>query len=462
MRAGGALLALLVVLAGCASPAPTDLIGTDAPATADGTTTPTAAGTATPTATVEGATSGSSSPSPSPSDSASPSQSNSPSSSRTDTPRPPTPTPRTEGKVAVSGYPLDVDEESLYRTVVEMHGLAYETAPAVELQVKERAAPSRTDSVWETSAFMELWGFDASEMRRTSIAGLAVGTRVFLYVEPVQTKDGRRSVLAHEYTHVLQHHTDAFRQVKSGVRAGDGNTRRVYLAVTEGSATYVERRYADVHLNVSRERRSWAGFTRNRSRFGTYVVAPYFFGPRYVGQRIDSVEELSAVYERPPRTTEQVIHGYDPDEEPARPLTIRTEESASTGWHLDDERVRGELFVRLALAGELERERAAAAAAGWGSDRVLSYATTGSDERAHAWVLRWDDTSEADEFAAAIGDYLDARADRASDRWVDGETVFDLRWAGEETVVVLAGPDRFVDDVTVTGSNDAVSVSVDE
>lgn len=450
MRYGVALLALLVVLAGCAAPVTDDWIGAGDDGLADdGTATPRTDGATTSTEQQEMPRA----PDPD-------AGSDTASSTAAETPDPSTPTPRTEGKVAVSGRSLDVDEEAIYRAVVAMHGRSYETAPEVRLRVKERAAPSRTNQVWETSDFMALWGFDPSAMNETSIAGLAIGTRVFLYTGPVPTRDGRRGVLAHEYTHVLQHDTGAFQRTMTGVRAGDGNTRRVYLAVVEGSATYAQERYLDEHLNASLQQRTWAAFTENRSRFGAYVVAPYFFGPRYVRQRVDSVEELPTLYDRPPRTTEQVIHGYGPDEEPARPLSVDVDEGPETDWRHEDERIRGELFVRLVLEGELDRGRAADAAKGWGADRVVSFGADGTDERAHAWVLRWDDADEADEFAAAMRDYLDARGEHADDRWVDGGTTFDLRRTGDESLVVLAGPDGFVDGVTVTGTNDTVTVDL--
>lgn len=466
MRLGAALLAVLLVLAGCAGPASTDWFGTDA--TTPGTATPSTDRTATPTTegTATHRVDGIEEPVTARTGTATAARARAAgddaSSTPTATSRPPSPTPRTAGRVAVSGLPLDVDEERVYRAVVEMHGREYESAPAVDLRVKERPAPSRTDQVWEPTAFMELWGFDPSAMNETSIAGLAVGTRVFLYTEPVPTSEGRRSVLAHEFTHVLQHDAGAFERTMAGIRQGDGNARRVYTAVVEGTATYAQERYVAEKLNGTAERPTWAEATENRSRFGVYAIAPYVFGPRYVRERVDSLENLDAVYDRPPRTTEQVIHGYGPGEEPARPLSVRVDEGAGTEWYQRDERVRGELFVRLVLEGQLDRERAADAAAGWGADRVVTFGEAGAGTRAHAWVLRWDDASEADAFAAAVRDYLDGRADRAAGRWVDGDETFDLRRVGDETVVVLAGPDRFVDAASVDGTSANVTVGVGE
>jgi hypothetical protein len=111
------------------------------------------------------------------------------------------------------------------------------------------------------------------------------------------------------------------------------------------------------------------------------------------------------------------------------------------------------------LEGRLEGDRAAAAAAGWGADRLIQFDHRDHDT-AYAWVLRWDDPDEADEFAAAMTDYLDARGDRTAGHWTDGDATFALHRVDDETVVVLAGPEPFVDNATATGSNADVTVTV--
>jgi hypothetical protein len=443
MRARLALLALLVVLSGCAGTFTAERPVQESPAT------PTAGGapatTATPdapTATPDGTTAASSPVEP----------------TATPTPRPPTPTPRDAGKVEVAGLPLSFDEEQVYRDVVTMQGQSYESAPAVDLRVKETPAPSRTSQVWDVSEFMLLWGFDPSALGNTDIAGLTIRDRVFLYAEPVPNRTGRMAVLAHEYTHVLQHETDAFSRTSQGVRRGEGSTDRVYLAVVEGAASYVQRRYVARHLDEEPRNRTWATYSGNRTRFGAYAVAPYYFGERYVDRRIDDPANVSSVYRRPPTTTEQVIHGYAPGEEPARPLAVDVD--AGDDWFRTDERVRGELFVRLVLESELSRERAAEAAAGWGADRVVTVEDSETGTLGHAWVLRWDSPGEAEEFAGAMTDYLDARGETAGDRWTDGDTTFGLRWVDDETVVVVAGPDRFVDAASVESEDGDVTVRV--
>lgn len=431
--AGAALLALLVVAAGCAAP-----LGPGGPAT----DAPPATPPPTPTAT-----------------DAPPTPTSTPSPTPTPTPTPErTPTPRSGGKVTVEGQALSFDAAEVYRRVVRLLGMDYAGAPPVTVHVRDRPAPGRRSQVWEETAFMRLWGFERSRMGNTSIAGLTTGRhgrQVYLYAGVVTAAERRRAVLAHEFVHVLQHEVDAFRRIRRGVRGGDGNARRVAVAVVEGTAAYVGSRYADRYLDVRPGRRTWAAISRNRSRFGAYAVAPYYFGPRYVDRRVDGPADLAAVYDDPPTTTEQLLHG--PDEEPARPLSVRAE---AEGWYRDDSRTKGELFVRLVLAGELDGERAATAAAGWGADRLLVFREFGAERVGHAWVLRWDAPAEADEFEAALGAYLDRRGERRGGRWLVGDDAVVLRRAGGGTVVVVAGPPGFVGNTSVSGAGGDVTVTV--
>jgi hypothetical protein len=442
MRGRAVLLVLAVLLAGCSGAFTTDRPVEGAPTATDDP----GATTAPPTATAD--------PAPSSADP-------SPTTTAKATPRPPSPTPRRAGKVSVSGRRLSFDEEAVYRDVVELHGQSYDTAPDIDLVVTRRPSPARSGQVFDTTPFMRLWGFDASAVNDTAIAGLAIRKQVFLYTDPTRSTTDRKIVLAHEYTHVLQYDGGAFGHIRRGIREDAGNTRQVYLAVVEGSASYAEARYAAEHLDEPYEQRSWSAYSANSSRLGALLLAPYYFGERYVRERVDSVANLSAVYDDPPTTTEQVVHGDAPGEEPPRPLVVEVHSTADSGWDAREPRIRGELFVRLVLEGQLAPDRAAEAAAGWGADRVVTFenASTNVTASAYAWVLRWDDPGEAREFEAAMTAYLDGRADRSDGRWRDGTTTFDLRRVSEETVVVLAGPDPFVAHATVDGGNGSVGVT---
>lgn len=428
-RLGVVLASLLVVLAGCAAP-----FGTTETPTPGTTPAPTASPTDSPSVAT-----------PTPTPSSTPEATS-------------TPTTRTYGKVTVEGRELSFDPEPVYRRVVELHGMSYAEAPPITVHVTDRYEPGPEEQLWEQTEFKRLWGLDRSEASNTSVAGLARGRDVYLYAETVNGPTARESVLAHEFAHVVQHETDAFARIYGSVRAsGPSNARQLYRGTVEGTATFVQSRYAARHLDRTPVGTTWASYRQDRSLFGAYAVAPYFFGQRYVRERVDAVTELDAVYDDPPRTTEQLVHGYAPGEEPPRRLTV----DARTGdvWSVDDRRVKGELFVRVVLEDELSSDRAADAAAGWGADTLVVFddgVYTG-----HAWALRWDSPAEAEEFAAALTAYLDRRGERRDGAWHDDGDAFDLRRVGDDTVVVVLGDPGFVEDATVEGTDGDVTVRTD-
>jgi hypothetical protein len=106
----------------------------------------------------------------------------------------------------------------------------------------------------------------------------------------------------------------------------------------------------------------------------------------------------------PPVSTEQVLH-------PEKWIALRDEpvriELPDLGRRLKGYRKRlegswGELGTRLVLSERLGaggRERAEAAAAGWGGDAWALYEKDARDA-VFAWVTEWDDAGEAREFAA--------------------------------------------------------------
>jgi len=123
----------------------------------------------------------------------------------------------------------------------------------------------------------------------------------------------------------------------------------------------------------------------------------------------------------------------------------------------------GERFLRIALRTGLGRERANRAAAGWGNDSFRTYRPRSGGSAVYTWVIRFDDAANRTEFASAFEDSLAARAsaDAGDVRRIDG-TAFDLRSAGDDSAVVLVGTDRFVRNVSVSGSDGNVSIALPE
>jgi len=292
------------------------------------------------------------------------------------------------------------------------------------------------------------------------------------------TAPGRESVLertmAHEFVHTVQFRQGAFRRTQRALGVDRTPTRDTYLtyvSVLEGAAVYVAETYDRRYLPGD-----WATITdgeRYRSSPANvkYRIARYYFGGRYLQHRYDSPANVSAVYDDPPETTEQLLHNDTEGFEDPRSLNLSVEPGRNRTLGRTD--TYGELFTRIALGSELNESRAADAAAGWGADR-LSSVVGPNGTRSFVWATRWDSLAEANEFEAATGEYLDSRANRSggvwrdsvgtnatgdsSERGSDESLAFRTVRTSDETVVLLAGTESFVSGASASGTNESVSV----
>ena len=350
---------------------------------------------------------------------------------------------------------LSFDPAVVYQRVVEMHGLDLEQAPSTTVHVEEEY---QGGGLPEPGPFDSLMGMEAFAPD-TGVAGLARGTDVWVYTGAIEDQALREQVLAHEFVHVLQSAQTAQQRTISNLERL-GNEQFVYLSVIEGTATYAEYRYAAEYLDGDDEPLDWETVRANRTQYGAYLIAPYVYGHQYVHDRVDSIEEMEAIYDDPPQTTEQLIHGYDTDVMP-RELIVTVDADASD-WREAARETRGELYVRIILEGELELDRAADAAAGWGNDELVTVQNAQAD-RGFAWVLRWDSPADANEFEDALTDFLDGHAVAEAHGWqTDDGDAFNVVRADDETVVLMAGDTEFVERASVTAENGQVTVTVDD
>ncbi|WP_435195159.1 hypothetical protein [Natronomonas sp. EA1] len=245
-----------------------------------------------------------------------------------------------------------------------------------------------------------------------------------------QTATELETILAHEYVHIVQRRSGVHDRL--GRRVVDGSTDTAIAAsgVTEGAATYTAQAYWDRHIKTGESpraaiERAYANATGARK----YLLARYYFGVRYIDQRVDDPSELDSVYEAPPESSEALIHG--PTEVVAAPTV-----SIESDWTEASRSRQGELFLRGALSTGLPDETAGRAAAGWGNDTIVGLADEG--DSAYVWAHRWDDRANATEFEQAFAEW--ERPSDASYRLVrvDGETT-----------VLLFGTPRFVTNATV-------------
>ena len=336
----------------------------------------------------------------------------------------------------------------VYERVGRLLGVEAADRPSTSVRVEE-PPESGTLGTASTSGFTELVGIEPlpadGEGGGVQVGAIAQGTQVTLYDHPNATVEWQENVLAHEFVHVYQTQL----KPRSGVDELDFRRNREFLlsAMVEGSAEYVQERYGIRYQNRSLDQAALTEEWQNASAYVRWRIAPYEYGSRYFALRVDDASGVTDVYENPPRTAEQVLHGYGPDEERAKTLTATLNASGSEFSQMRGA-TKGELFVRLALSTELGWERAADASSGWGMDRLLSVSGE-NGLNTYAWVIRWDDAAEAAEFQAAFADY-DARTDVS----------FRTASVTDETVVVLTGEESFVENATVEGNSSNVTVRV--
>jgi hypothetical protein len=216
---------------------------------------------------------------------------------------------------------------------------------------------------------------------------------------------------AHEYTHALQDH--AFGLAKLGIdQPGEDDRAMARLALVEGDATYTMFLWALRHM-TQHELQGVAGTPQpDTTGIPDWMIEQLTFsytaGMQFVmalyqrdGSSFQAVDQ--AFRERPPNTTEQILHPakYFAQEGPMEVAVPRPAATLGSGWKDVESTTMGEEMTALLLRHlGVPAATATAAAAGWGGDELT--AASGPDGAfALAWRLRWDSAADADQFAAA-------------------------------------------------------------
>lgn len=356
--------------------------------------------------------------------------------------------------IAVENGSVPVDHTSLFENVTGM--LAVDADPPETINVepdsdmgiqRERMDP-----------FFRLVGIDrpASTSRTATALGYVGEARSVHLNEKILSDEAQtRRTLAHEYVHVVQLRTDVPDRLRSTIpdeRSTDG--RIVRHAVLEGAAVSVETELWERNGATGRSPAAGMGQSyETTSGARKWLYARYHFGYEYLQTR-DASTTITDVYDAPPRTSEELVHGLPGGSEPMPQLSVAVE---SEEWTVESRDRAGELFVRVALDTQVSTDAATDAAAGWGTDTRVELSN--EDARAYAWALRWDDPANATEFQDTFHAYLDERATSEGDVWVDDGRAFGTSRVGDETIVVLLGTESFVRNATVDGSADSIRVT---
>lgn len=232
-----------------------------------------------------------------------------------------------------------------------------------------------------------------------------------------RTEEAQRLVIAHELAHSLQHQ---YFKLPDYRRIDNEDERMAQLALLEGDAmltmlAYISReRHAPLSRTLVQMRKHFRGsiaayesasgvdskreqlpaLTRERLMF-PYSSGLYFVGELY---RAGGYDLVNRVYEKPPTTTEQILHpdrylageGAATVPTPGLPKGHVTVASGSVG----------QLWTKVTLGVCVDPDIAARAAEGWGGD-AFRITRTPDDLGALIWITSWDTTKDAREFESA-------------------------------------------------------------
>lgn len=380
----------------------------------------------------------------------------------------------------VRGGTLPIDENRTYERVQELLGTTFD--PPVVYVEEPRGT---TDGVYrDPASFYAAVGIGLPDPDDAEadlgVGGVASGFgAVYLLPEDAASPAQVEATLAHELVHVAQFDRDASRRVRAAIPAdhrGTTDARLATLSVLEGSATYGATDYADRYGGVEREASILDRLYSNASPGTRLVWGPYLHGSRYVDERTASPAEHWSIYDDPPVTMREVLHGESSAND-VESFDVRT--SRVGDWTESRRDVLGEFVARQILATELADDRAAASAAGWQYDRLVGFAAEEAALDGYAWTLRFENGTAATTFADDLGAYLDSRStgavvdgtpvdggvaatDRESSTWYVGEYAYSMAAVDGRTVTLFAGAPSFVAGATVEAAGEDVRVIVPE
>lgn len=211
------------------------------------------------------------------------------------------------------------------------------------------------------------------------------------------------ATLAHELVHALQDQRWDLRK-RSDYKPGRGDESMALACLAEGDATSLmldfvmgpNKSALDIPDDALRELMMTGmnmgdGIQSVPHILRSTLVAPYIEGIGFVHdmRRKGGWRQVDHVWERPPTTTEQIMHAdkWQANEAPL-PVTAPTALALGEGWKKDDEDTFGELGFSLTFAEWMDADDARAAASGWGGDRTAVYSK--GDQLAYAVHARYD------------------------------------------------------------------------
>jgi len=291
---------------------------------------------------------------------------------------------------------------------------------------REQNAFSPPESPWDEQVWEALFLIDEETTVAETFDAL-YGSNVLGYYSPGEdrivlvsdtaTPTMDRATLAHELVHALQ---DQVFEFPPGQSTRDASLAR--NGIVEGDARYVEQLYEERCRSgewdcVPRPDRESSGAPPNEGVLLT-VLQPYADGPTLVHtlRQRGGWDAVDAAYETLPASTEQTIHPKTyPDE---RPRDVRVPDRSDRAWrpveHDPTANTLGEASIfAMFWANDIVADESLRTGTGrysyynyshprsdgWAGDAIVPY-TNGSDY-GYVWVTEWDSAAEAEQFRSS-------------------------------------------------------------
>jgi hypothetical protein len=225
--------------------------------------------------------------------------------------------------------------------------------------------------------------------------------------------------LSHEITHALQDQNFDMQRIVPTRGTGNSDSDLARTALVEGDASLAMSEYMRTRLSM-REALSLGlgslGATSNMKEMPAFLesqlVFPYTEGEAFVTyiKGLDSWDRVNAAYQKPPESTEQVMHPekYLSGEQPVAVVIPDLTGTVGADWKPEDEDALGEFDVLTILSENLTSAQASRASTGWGGGRYRYYQQP-DGSLLLVILLAWDSSADADEFSSAMGTSLEKR-----------------------------------------------------
>lgn len=288
-----------------------------------------------------------------------------------------------------------------------------------------------------------------------------------LYVIGSEFSGIERFVYSHEYGHALvDAHFDIAGLGVYPVCLDDAQRCAAIRALVEGDATLLMeqwwQQYATPQDYLDLAQYEPPEFALPEEFPPPYVsqdlAFPYDYGYAFVDylHQRGNWAAVNRAYSDLPQSTEHILH---PDKylagEAPLPVALPAQPSLSAGWRLLQADALGEWMTYLILgygadlSAQVPLDLAEAAAEGWGGDRYQVYyqADTGAAVLVARWA--WDRPRDADEFAQAMRQHLEARfrggaVDRTDGECMEANAQASCLFTREGESLWLLAPDQVV------------------